>query len=97
MTKQIERELRAFIAENLLFSDNPDEVAGDQSMLQAGLIDSTGVLELVAFLEGHFDIAVADAEIVPQNLDTIDALAAFVSKKVATAAPGRFMTPEFEG
>ena len=62
-------------------------------MLQAGLINSTGVLELVAFLEGHFDIAVADAEIVPQNLDTIDALAAFVSKKVATAAPGRFMTP----
>jgi acyl carrier protein len=83
MTQKIENDLRAFIAENLLYSDNVDEVAGDQSMLQAGMIDSTGVLQLVAFLESHFGIEVLDAEIVPRNLDTIDALVAFVASKTA--------------
>ncbi len=63
-----------------------NDMAGDQSMLQAGMIDSTGVLELVAFLEGHFDIAIADADIVPENLDTIDALVAFVTRKKGLAA-----------
>jgi len=82
----IEKDIRAFIAQDLLFVDDVDDMGGDQSMLQAGMIDSTGVLELVAFLEGHFDIAIADADIVPENLDTIDALVAFVARKKGAAA-----------
>ena len=54
-------------------------------MLKAGMINSTGVLELVSFLESHFDIGIHDAEIVPDNLDTIDALVAFVAKKIGAA------------
>ena len=50
-------------------------------MLKAGMIDSTGVLELVSFLESQFDFTIQDAEIIPENLDTIDALVGFVSKK----------------
>jgi len=83
MTQKIETDLRAFIAENLLYSDNADDVPGDQSMLQAGMIDSTGVLQLVAFLESHFVIEILDTEIVPKNLDTINALVAFVAGKTA--------------
>ncbi|MCW2275849.1 acyl carrier protein [Rhodoblastus acidophilus] len=82
----IEKDIRDFIAQDLLFVDDVNDMAGDQSMLQAGMIDSTGVLELVAFLEGHFDIAIADADIVPENLDTIDALVAFVTRKKGLAA-----------
>lgn len=82
----IEKDIRNFIAQDLLFVDDISDMAGDQSMLQAGMIDSTGVLELVAFLESHFDITVADADVVPENLDTIDALAAFVARKKGLAA-----------
>ncbi|MCW2285940.1 acyl carrier protein [Rhodoblastus acidophilus] len=82
----IEKDIRNFIAQDLLFVDDISDMAGDQSMLQAGMIDSTGVLELVAFLESHFDITVADADVVPENLDTIDALAAFVTRKKGLAA-----------
>ncbi|MTV32505.1 acyl carrier protein [Rhodoblastus acidophilus] len=85
-TDMIEKDIRDFIAQDLLFVDDVNDMAGDQSMLQAGMIDSTGVLELVAFLEGHFDIAIADADIVPENLDTIDALVAFVTRKKGLAA-----------
>ncbi|MGO8739938.1 acyl carrier protein [Rhodoblastus sp.] len=85
MTRKIETDLRAFIAQDLLFQDDMEDLAGDQSMLQAGMIDSTGVLELVSYLESHFGIRIHDAEIVPDNLDTVDALVAFVAKKVGAA------------
>jgi acyl carrier protein len=88
MTQNIERDIRAFIARDMLFVEHVDDMAGDQSMLKAGMIDSTGVLELVAFLESQFDIEIRDADIVPDNLDTIDALVAFVAgkKKIEAAA-----------
>ena len=55
-------------------------MADTESLLNAGLIDSTGVLELVAFLEGEFGIHLADAEIVPANLDSVRAIVAFVER-----------------
>jgi acyl carrier protein len=81
MTQKIETEIRAFLAESLLFREDPNALGGDESMLQAGMIDSTGVLELVMFLESNFDIAIQDAEVVPENLDTLNALVAFVARK----------------
>jgi acyl carrier protein len=85
-THSIETDIRAFIRENFLFSDNADSLPGHESMLEAGMIDSTGVLELVSFLESHFGISIQDAEIIPGNLDTVDALVAFVSNKVGLTA-----------
>ena len=61
-------------------------LADSQSLLEAGIVDSTGVLELVTFLESGFGIAVADAEIVPENLDSIGAIVAYVTRKRGTAA-----------
>ena len=81
-SKEIGRQVREFIDENFLFQEEAD-LADDESLLDAGLVDSTGILELVAFLEGTFAIQVADAEIVPENLDSIDAIVAYLTGKLA--------------
>lgn len=87
MPQDIESEIRAFIADNFLFREDVDTIENDQSLLESGLIDSTGVLELVAFLESHYDLRIADAEIIPSNLDSVAALVRFVSAKLAEKAP----------
>lgn len=81
MNSEIERRVRAFITDNFLFREDREEVGRDESLLDAGLIDSTGVLELVAFIEAEFRIVMADADIVPDNLDSIAAIAAYVERK----------------
>ncbi len=75
--------IRAFIVENFLFGDNSQPLAADLSLIDNDLIDSTGILELVGFLEERFAISVADADIVPANLDTIDRIAGFIARKQA--------------
>ncbi len=77
-------KIRTFITDNFLFREDHSELNDTESLLEAGLIDSTGVLELVAFLEQEFGIAVADAEIVPDNLDSVGAIARFVDRKLAS-------------
>jgi acyl carrier protein len=79
------RPLRQFIADNFLFAEpGAAESLGDgDSLIDAGLIDSTGVLELVGFLEQEFGIDVADEDLVPENLDSIARLAAFIDRKRA--------------
>lgn len=76
-------EIRAFVIENFLFGDTSATLTEDMSLIENDLIDSTGILELVAYLEEHFGIAVADAEIVPANLDSISAIATYVDRKAA--------------
>ena len=76
-----ESEIRAFIAEKFLFGED-NKLPIDASLLEAGIIDSTGVLELISYLEEHFRIKVDDDELVPENLDTIAAICAFLSKKI---------------
>jgi len=72
--------LRAFVRENFLFGqDTP--VSDDDSFLELGIIDSTGVLELVAFLEQEYQIRIADEELVPENLDSINRLLRFLETK----------------
>lgn len=88
MSDVIRLAIRNFIEENFLFQIGDQNLANDQSLLEAGVVDSTGVLELVAFLEDTFHLQIADKDIIPQNLDTIDAITAFVerSQLVAEAA-----------
>ena len=82
----IERQVRTFIEDNFLFREDRASLPESESLLDAGLIDSTGILELVAFLESQFDLRMADAEIVPANLDSIKAIVAYVEGKRATSA-----------
>ncbi len=85
MAKRFADELRAFIIENFLFGE-AGQLAGDSaSLIENEVIDSTGVLELVTFLEERYGISVADEEIVPANLDSVEKLAAYVERKTASA------------
>jgi acyl carrier protein len=86
MRADTERKVRKFIEENFLFREDCADVSDTESLIDAGLIDSTGVLELVAFLEGEFSLRMADAEIVPENLDSLRAIVAYVEGKRAVAA-----------
>jgi len=81
----IEQRVTSFIRENFLFSDQATPLAPGDSLMEAGLIDSTGVLELVAWLEQEFGIVMADADIVPANLDTIAGISAYLSRKQTAA------------
>ncbi|WP_037079323.1 acyl carrier protein [Neorhizobium vignae] len=84
MAGAFENSVREFIAENFLFRADA-EVSNNQSLLESGVIDSTGVLELIAFLEQTYGITVADEEIVPENLDSIDNMTSYLSTKLAAA------------
>ncbi|MGE3507312.1 MAG: acyl carrier protein [Vicinamibacterales bacterium] len=76
----IEQDVRNFIVSNFLFgADNG--LTSEQSLLSTGVMDSTGVLELVAFIEQTYQVKVADQELVPENLDSIDQVARFVRRK----------------
>jgi len=76
----IAQALREFVQENFLFGQDAT-FSSDDSFLEQGIIDSTGVLELVTFLEEQFEIAVDDDELVPENLDSIDNLCRFIASK----------------
>ena len=81
----IEHQIQKFVVENFLYG-NDQGLQHDESLLAKGVIDSTGVLELVAFLQEHFGITVEDEEIVPENLDSISNLVGYVANKVAPKA-----------
>ena len=78
--KEIEAKIRSYILENLLFSNDPTELPNDASLLDRGLIDSTGVLEIVLFLDGEFDIQIKASEMLPENFDTVNNMVAFVQR-----------------
>jgi acyl carrier protein len=83
---EIQRVLWQFLTTN--FYPGEDFVlTDDTSLLDSGLIDSTGVLELLTFLESEFGITIDDAEVVPENLDSLRSIEAFVASKRATQAP----------
>ena len=82
--------LRQFIVENFLFGDTSDSFSfsDDDSLIERAIIDSTGILELVAFVEETYDIRIEDEELVPENLDSVRQLAAFINRKRLTTAVG---------
>jgi acyl carrier protein len=82
MGEAIAREIKDFVVTNFLFGQPGSDLANDQSFLESGVIDSTGVLELVAFLEERWGISVADRELLPENLDSVQNVTGFVSRKL---------------
>jgi acyl carrier protein len=81
MYSTIQREVREFVIQNFLFGQN-GHLADEPSFLKSGIIDSTGVLELVAFLEAKYAISVKDDELVPANLDSVDCVTRFIERKL---------------
>lgn len=86
MTDTIREAVKAFIVENFLFGDTSHALSDTDSLIENGIIDSTGVLELVAFIEDRYAITVADADIVPANLDSLARITDFVTRKTASLA-----------
>jgi acyl carrier protein len=82
MDTRILGRVRTFIEENFLFREDISDLADTDSLLESGVMDSTGVLELVAFLESEFSVQMADAEIVPENLDSIASIAKYLERKL---------------
>jgi len=76
-------KIRSYIFENFLFDESDNNLGDEDSLLEKGIIDSTGVLELVMFLEENFNFNVHDDELIPENLDSVNNLVAFIDKKQA--------------
>ena len=77
------QELRAFIIDNFLFGEEsaPFAFSDDDSFQERGIVDSTGVLELVCHIQEKYAIAINDDELVPENLDSLSQLARFIDRK----------------
>ena len=88
MGKRLNSKSSEFITTNFLFDDSIKSWEKD-SLLETGVIDSTGVLELVAFIEETYGIKIDDEEIVPENLDRIINIAAYISQKLSQTASAR--------
>jgi len=78
---EIREQLRRYIAENLLFSDKDYPFEDDASFLKNGVVDSTGVMELVAYVEKKFSVTVDPKEVVPDNFDSIKSLTGYIQRK----------------
>jgi acyl carrier protein len=83
MNQSIKADLRRFLEENFLMGGGGPALQDASSFLEHHVLDSTGFLELIAHLEETYDIKVADDEMLPENLDSLDALAAYLERKRA--------------
>jgi acyl carrier protein len=78
---EIENKIRQFLVENFVLSEQVDELGFDESFLDNGVVDSTGILELVFFAEDQFGIQIDTSEVLPENFDTVNRLAAYIRHK----------------
>lgn len=85
-TYSITPEIHDYISRNFLFSDKGFQYGNDASFLEEGIIDSLGIIELVAFVEKKFGISVADHELLPNNFDSVNKLSSFITSKLAKAS-----------
>jgi acyl carrier protein len=77
----VEQKIRDYILENYLFTDDQSVLSNDDSFLDKGIIDSTGIMEVIFFLEEEFGIQVEDEEMMPENLDSVKNIVAYIGQK----------------
>ena len=80
--------IRSFIVDNFLFGDG-SQLTDNTSFLEEGIVDSTGILELVSFLEETYGIVVEDDELIPDNMDSINRIDCYLTKKLVGSASGK--------
>lgn len=85
MTEALQIKIRDFILENFLFTDDTSAVPLDGSLLEHGIVNSTGMLEIVMFIEEQLGVSVLDEEMIPENLDSVNNIARFVECKKRAA------------
>ncbi len=81
----VQARIRSFVEQNFYVADG-DRLSDETSLIRTGIVDSTGVLEIIGFLETEFGIEVDDRDAVPANLDSIARIAAFVARKTAAGS-----------
>lgn len=81
---QIAQNVKDFVTTNFIFEEAV-QLEADQSLLETGIVDSTGILELVNYLEETYSISIDDEELVPDNLDSVNKIAAYVGKKLTAS------------
>jgi acyl carrier protein len=81
MTETMHERIRSFILENYLFTSDVSQLGLDDSLLGRGIVDSTGMLEIILFIEEQCGVKVEDAEMIPENLDSVNRIAAYVASK----------------
>ncbi len=77
----IESSIREFILENYLFTDDGTLLENDVSLIDTGVVDSTGILEVIEFIQNEFKIKVEDDEMIPENLDSVNRVVAYLGRK----------------
>lgn len=83
MSDEVRQAIALFIAQNFLYEDDASSVDPAVSLFDTGVVDSTGVLEVVSFLEEEFDISVRDEDLIPENFETVLRLKAYVARRQA--------------
>ena len=81
MSDSLRDRIQKFILENYLFTDDTSALGLEDSLLGRGIVDSTGMLEIIMFIEEQLGVTVKDEEMVPENLDSVSRIAAFVESK----------------
>ena len=77
----VKKQLRDYIVDNFLFGDTDTKFTDVDSFMELGILDSTGILDVILYLEENFDMKVEDDELIPENLDSIDNLSGFIIRK----------------
>ena len=81
MSDVLRDQVRAFILENYLFTSDTKALGVDDSLLGRGIVDSTGMLEIIFFIEEQLGVKVKDEEMIPENLDSVNRITAFVESR----------------
>ena len=81
MSDDLRQRIQKFILENYLFSTDRSALGFDDSLLGRGIVDSTGMLEIIMFVEEQLGVTVKDEEMIPDNLDSVNRIAAFVESR----------------
>ncbi|KMQ52516.1 Acyl carrier protein [Chitinispirillum alkaliphilum] len=79
--RDVKSTIIEFVNSNFLMGTNSIKFSDDDSFLEKGIVDSTGVLEMVSFIQKNFNIAVDDSELIPENLDSVNSIASYIQKK----------------
>ena len=80
MSADVREKVRAYVTSNFVVAE-PSSLADETSLIETGVVDSTGVLEIIGFIEGEFGIKVEDAEMIPANLESVSNLVAYINRK----------------
>jgi acyl carrier protein len=78
----VEETIKNFVTSSFILEDNPAPLDNDRSFLDSGIIDSTGILELVSFIEEQYGLKIEDEDLIPDNLDSVNKVVKFINRKL---------------